>query len=152
GDAAWIEDPCYLGARAAFDLARVTAIPVPVDERGLRVEAGVRLAPRAQLVYVTPSHQYPTGVTLDLERRLALLEWASRSRAGILEDDYDGEFRYEGRPLAPLHSLAKVGRVLYLGTLSKAMFVSLRLAYLVVPPSLVEPIANLRTQLDGFTP
>jgi GntR family transcriptional regulator / MocR family aminotransferase len=151
-DPAWIEDPCYLGARAALDLARVASVPVPVDERGLRVEAGVRLAPRARLAYVTPSHQYPTGVTLDLERRLALLEWAGRSRAWILEDDYDGEFRYEGRPLAPLHALATDARVLYLGTLSKAMFVSLRLAYLVVPHSLVEPIANLRTQLDGFTP
>ena len=152
GDAAWIEDPCYLGARAAFDLAGVAAVPVPVDERGLRMEKGARFVPRARLAYVTPSHQYPTGVTLDLERRLALLAWASRNRAWILEDDYDGEFRYEGRPLAPLHSLSKGARVLYLGTLSKAMFVSLRLAYLVVPPSLVEPIANLRTQLDGFTP
>ncbi|HKA24652.1 MAG TPA: PLP-dependent aminotransferase family protein [Candidatus Eisenbacteria bacterium] len=152
GDQAWIEDPCYLGARAALDLAGVKAIPVPVDADGLRIDVGIRRAVRARLVYVTPSHQYPTGVTLALERRLALLDWAAGSRTWILEDDYDGEFRYTGRPLPPLASLGSRARVLYLGTLSKAMFVSLRLAYLVVPEALVEPVANLRTQLDGFTP
>jgi GntR family transcriptional regulator/MocR family aminotransferase len=152
GDAVWLEDPCYLGARAALELAGVAIAPVPVDAQGLSVEAGIRRAPRARLVYVTPSHQYPTGVALSLERRIALLEWAGRRGAWIVEDDYDGELRYAGQPLTPLHSLDNSGRVLYLGTFSKAMFVSLRLAYAVVPEELVEPLANIRTQLDGFTP
>ncbi len=152
GDAVWLEDPGYLGARAAFDLAGAKLTPVPVDDEGLRVEAGLRRAPRARLAYVTPPHQYPTGVALSLGRRAALLEWAARNQSWIVEDDYDGEFRYEGQPLASLFSLDSHERVLYLGTLNKSMFVSLRLAYVVVPEELVEPLANLRTQLDGFTP
>ena len=151
GDGVWIEDPCYLGARASFTLAGATLVPVPVDDQGMRVEAGVRRAPRARLAYVTPSHQYPTGAMLSLDRRLALLDWAQRRDAWVIEDDYDGEFRYSGQPLTALVSLDPHGRVIYLGTLSKAMFVSLRLAYAVVPEALVEPLANLRTQLDGFT-
>jgi GntR family transcriptional regulator/MocR family aminotransferase len=89
---------------------------------------------------------------LSLERRIALREWAARHRAWVIEDDYDSEFRYGGQPLTPLHSIDNAGRVIYLGTLSKCMFVALRLAYAVVPEEIVEPLANLRTQLDGFTP
>jgi len=152
GDAVWIEDPCYLGARAAFDLAGAVTVPVTVDENGLVVETGVRRAPRARLAYVTPSHQYPTGVTLNLHRRIELLEWAGRNNSWVVEDDYDGEFRYAGQPLASLYSLDSGARVFYLGTLSKSMFVSLRLAYLVLPEELLEPLANVRTQMDGFTP
>ena len=152
GDDVWIEDPCYLGARAALELAGAALAPVPVDGHGMRVDLGVRRAPRARLAYVTPSHQYPTGVALSLERRIALLEWSARRDAWIVEDDYDGEFRYAGQPLTPLYSLDPHARVLYLGTFSKAMFVSLRLAFVVVPEALVEPLANVRTQLDGFTP
>lgn len=152
GDRIWIEDPCYLGARAAFGLAGAAATPVPVDQEGLRVDIGIRRAPRARLAYVTPSHQYPTGVALSLERRIALLEWAARNHAWIVEDDYDGEFRYEGQPLTALYSLDSHARVLYLGTMNKSMFVSLRVAYAVVPEEIVEPLANVRTQLDGFTP
>jgi GntR family transcriptional regulator/MocR family aminotransferase len=152
GDAVWIEDPCYQGARAAFELAGATITPVPVDDEGMRVELGVRHAPRARLAYVTPPHQYPTGVALSLERRIALLEWAARNGSWVVEDDYDGEFRYAGQPLAPLAALDPNARVLYMGTLSKAMFVSLRLAYAMVPEELVEPLATVRTQLDGFTP
>ena len=148
----WMEDPGYPGARSAFELAGAAIAPVPVDEEGIRVEIGVSRAPRARLAYVTPPHQYPTGVALSLERRLALLEWAAENDSWVVEDDYDGEFRYVGQPLAALYSLDPHARVLYLGTLSKAMFVSLRLAYAVVPEALVEPLANLRTQLDGFTP
>jgi len=151
GDAVWIEEPCYLGARAAFDLAGATITPVPIDADGIRVDIGIRRSPRARLAYVTPPHQYPTGVALSLERRIALLGWAKRNDSWLIEDDYDGEFRYEGQPLASLYSLDSHERVLYLGTLNKAMFVSLRLAYLVVPERLVEPLANIRTQLDGFT-
>lgn len=151
GDKVWIEDPCYLGARAAFSLAGAELLPVPVDDQGICFDR----APRAggvRMAYLTPSHQYPTGATLSLERRLALLEWAARTRSWIVEDDYDGEFRYAGQPLTALYSLDTRGHVLYVGTLNKAMFVALRLAYAVVPEPLVEPLANIRTQLDGFTP
>jgi len=152
GDAVWIEDPCYLGTRAAFELAGAAITPVPVDDQGLRVDLGVRLAPRARLVYTTPSHQYPSGASLSLDRRIALLDWAARRQAWLVEDDYDGEFRYAGQPLTALYSLDAHQRVLYVGTLNKSMFVSLRLAYAVLPEELVEPMANIRTQLDGFTP
>jgi GntR family transcriptional regulator / MocR family aminotransferase len=151
-DSVWIEDPCYLGARAAFRLAGATLIPVPVDKEGIRVEVGLGRAPHARLAYVTPSHQYPTGVALSLDRRIELIKWAARKNAWIVEDDYDGEFRYEGQPLTALYSLDPHGRVLYIGTMNKAMFVSLRIAYAVVPGQIVEPLANIRTQLDGFTP
>jgi GntR family transcriptional regulator/MocR family aminotransferase len=152
GDEVWMEDPGYPGARAAFDLAGASITPVPVDHEGLRVEAGIRRAPRARMVYLTPPHQYPTGAAMSLERRIALLDWATKNDAWLVEDDYDGEFRYAGQPLTTLYSLDPQARVLYLGTLSKAMFVSLRLAYAVVPEGLVEPLASIRTQLDGFTP
>jgi GntR family transcriptional regulator/MocR family aminotransferase len=151
-DGVWMEDPGYLGARAAFELAGAAVVPVPVDQDGMRVDLGIRRAPRARIAYVTPSHQYPTGALLGLDRRIALIEWAARSHAWIVEDDYDGEFRYEGQPLTALFSLDSQARVFYIGTLSKAMFVSLRLAYAVVPEEIAEPLANLRTQLDGFTP
>jgi GntR family transcriptional regulator / MocR family aminotransferase len=151
GDGVSIEDPCYLGARAAFQLAGAALLPVPVDRHGMRVEWAARRFPRARLAYVTPSHQYPTGVALSLDRRLELIEWAARNHAWIVEDDYDGEFRYQGQPLTALHSLDSGARVLYIGTLNKSMFVSLRIAYAVVPEELVEPLANIRTQMDGFT-
>jgi GntR family transcriptional regulator / MocR family aminotransferase len=150
-DTIWLEDPCYLGARAAFGLAGARVAPVPIDDDGLIVTAGIKTSPRARLAYVTPSHQYPTGVALSLERRIELLEWAERNHAWIVEDDYDGEFRYGGQPLTSLYSLDSYTRVLYLATLNKSMFVSLRLAYMVVPEELVEPLANIRTQMDGFT-
>jgi GntR family transcriptional regulator/MocR family aminotransferase len=152
GDAVWIEDPCYLGARAAFELAGAAITPVPVDGKGIRADLCDRRSARARLIYVTPSHQYPTGVALSLERRIALLEQAVRNDSWVVEDDYDGEFRYAGQPLTALHSLDSQARVLYIGTLNKSMFVSLRLAYAVVPEELLEPLANIRTQLDGFTP
>ena len=152
GDRVWLEDPCYLGARAAFELAGASIAPIPVDDEGMRIDIGIRRARNAKLAYVTPPHQYPTGVALSLDRRIELLEWASRNDGWIIDDDYDGEFRYEGQPLTPLFSLDSRARVLYLGTLNKAMFVSLRLAYVVVPEELIEPLANIRTQLDGFTP
>lgn len=152
GGRVWMEDPGYPGARAAFRLAGASIEPVPVDREGLRVDLGMQRAPRARLAYVTPSHQYPTGAALSLDRRVALIEWAARRRAWIVEDDYDGEFRYEGQPLTALHSLDSQGRVIYAGTLNKSMFVALRIAYAVVPEEIAEPLANIRTQMDGFTP
>lgn len=152
GEAVWIEDPCYLGARAAFELAGAVPVPIAVDDDGLLVEAAIQRAPRARMAYVTPSHQYPTGVVLSLQRRIELLQWASRHRLWIVEDDYDGEFRYAGQPLSSLYSLDAQAQVIYLGSLNKSMFVSLRLAYVVVPEELVELLANIRTQMDGFSP
>ena len=151
GDAAWMEDPCYPGARAAFELAGAGILASPVDDKGLRVDTRAPRSTRTRLVYVTPSHQYPTGVAMNLERRIALLDWAARNHSWVVEDDYDGEFRSEGQALTALYSFDTQARVLYVGTLNKAMFPSLRLAYAVVPEELVEPLANIRTQLDGFT-
>jgi GntR family transcriptional regulator / MocR family aminotransferase len=144
GDIAWVEDPGYAGVTGALRGTGVTPVPVPVDDQGLVVEAGERLAPNALLVSVTPSHQYPVGVTMSLARRLALLEWASRAGAWVLEDDYDAEFRYAGRPLEALQGLDDDGRVIYLGTFSKVLAPALRLGYLVVPPGLVAAFSRAR--------
>ena len=152
GDHAWIENPCYRGALAAFQAAGVQPCPVAVDSEGLRVSDGAADFPKAKLVYVTPSHQYPLGVTMSLERRLALLDWAERHQAWILEDDYDSEYRYSGPAPASLHSLDRAGSVLYIGTLSKSFFPALRLGYLVVPPLLVDAFRSGKATLDRLTP
>ena len=152
GDAAWIEDPGYLGTRAALLAAGARVVPVPVDDEGLDVQAGARLAPAARLVYVSPSHQYPLGVTMSLARRLALLDWARAAGAWIIEDDYDSEYRYARRPLAAMQGLDKDGRVIYLGTFSKVMFPSLRIGYVVVPADLVDAFVAARGVLSRFTP
>lgn len=137
-----MEEPGYLGARAALQAAGARLIPVPVDEEGIDVEVGQHLAPKAQLAYVTPSHQYPSGVTLSIARRLELLQWAAEANVWIIEDDYDSEFRHTGRPLAPLQSVDRSGRVVYLGTFNKALFVGLRLGYVVLPLPLVDPFTR----------
>ena len=151
-DAVWVEDPGYLGAKAAFTGAGARLVPVPVDAEGLDVSAGALRSPDARMIYVSPSHQYPLGTTMSLARRLALLEWASRSGAWIIEDDYDSEYRYSGRPLAALQGLDKEGRVIYLGTFSKVLFPSLRLGYLVIPPDVVDAFVNARAILSRFSP
>ncbi|WP_163990006.1 PLP-dependent aminotransferase family protein [Pyxidicoccus caerfyrddinensis] len=152
GDPVWLEEPGYLGARAAFESSGARVFPVPVDAEGLRVEVGTRRAPGARLAYVTPSHQYPLGVTLSLSRRLALLEWARAASAWVFEDDYDSEFRYATRPLAAIQGLDVAGRVLYAGTFNKVMFPSLRLAFLVVPEALVDAFTAARAATDGHAP
>ena len=144
GDQAWLEDPCWGGSRGALISAGARVVPVPVDRSGLDVDRGIALAPDARLVYVSPSHQFPLGVTLSLERRLALLAWAARSNSWIVEDDYDSEYRYTGRPLTALQGLDRSGRVLYLGTFNKTIFPALRIAYIVVPPELVDPVFRVR--------
>ena len=144
GDAAWIEDPGFHGARAALLAAGAKLIPVPVDREGIDVEAGIRRGNNARLAYVTPSHQFPLGTTLSLSRRLALLKWASKAKAWILEDDYDGEFRYAGRPLASLQGLDGEGRVIYIGTFSKVLFPSLRLGYIIAPMDLIDAFVKAR--------
>lgn len=152
GDRAWVEEPGYRGFRAALGAAGATPIPVPVDAEGLSVEAGLTLAPRARLAAVAPSHQYPLGITMSLRRRLELLDWARAADAWIIEDDYDSEYRYAGRPLAALMGLDGGGRTIYVGTFSKVMFASLRIGYLVLPPGLVEPFRRARSALDDHPP
>ncbi|MBD0371780.1 MAG: PLP-dependent aminotransferase family protein [Pyrinomonadaceae bacterium] len=152
GDAAWIEDPGYMGARAALLSAGARLIPVPVDEEGIDVCAGEAQCPDARLAYVSPSHQYPLGLTMSLSRRLALLEWAKRAGAWILEDDYDSEYRYTGRPLSALQGLDQEGRVIYIGTFSKVMFPALRLGYMIVPSDKIAHYVTARAILSRFSP
>jgi GntR family transcriptional regulator/MocR family aminotransferase len=151
-DPVWIEDPGYLGARAALTAGGARLVPVPVDADGLDVNAGVAACADARMVYVTPSHQFPLSVTMSLPRRLALLDWAAKANAWILEDDYDSEYRYAGRPLASLQGLDGYGRVIYIGTMSKVMFPSLRIAYMVVPPDLVDAFVAARAIVDRHPP
>lgn len=148
GDTVWMEDPGYLGARRALLSAGAELIPVPVDNEGLMVEIAQERNPNARAVYLTPSHQFPLGVTMSLRRRLALLEWARQHGAYILEDDYDSEYRFDGRPLASLQGLDQHESVIYVGTFSKVLFPGLRLGYLIVPPSLVDAFAAVRGSID----
>ncbi len=152
GDAVWLENPGYFGARGALLAAGARLFPVPVDEQGLVVEIGRKRCPEARLVSTTPSHQSPTGVTMSLPRRLALLDWASQAGAWILEDDYDSEYRFSGRPLEALQGLDQTGRVLYIGTFSKVLLPALRLGYLVAPTELIEPLLTMRRFLDMHLP
>jgi GntR family transcriptional regulator/MocR family aminotransferase len=152
GDAAWLEDPGYDGALAAIGGAGARIAPVPVDEDGLNVAAGVRRCPDARLAYVTPSHQFPLGVTMSLTRRFELLSWAQRSGAWIVEDDYDSDLRYAARPLPALQGLDSGGCVIYAGTFSKILFPALRLGYLVIPQALVETFRRLRLSADIHPP
>ena len=152
GDSVWIEDPGYLGARGALQIAGAHLIPVPVDEQGLRVSEGIRLDPNARLVYTTPSNQYPLTVTMSLSRRFELLEWAQRSGSWIIEDDYDSEFRYNSRPIAALQGLDRSGRVIYLGTFSKLLAPTLRIGYFVLPPELVEVFSVASSLISRHPP
>jgi GntR family transcriptional regulator / MocR family aminotransferase len=152
GDAAWIEDPGYKGARAALLATGARLVPVPIDSEGLNLAAGLARHARPRLVYMTPSHQFPLGVTMSLARRLALLEWAASAGAWLLEDDYDSEFHYAGRPLPALQGLDSAGRVIYIGTLSKVLFPALRLGYLIVPPTLVDAFVRARAAADMHSP
>ncbi|WP_051248671.1 PLP-dependent aminotransferase family protein [Inquilinus limosus] len=149
GDPAWIEDPCYPAALACLRQHRLRITPVPVDAQGLDVAAGLALEPGARLVYCTPTHHYPLGVAMSLPRRLALLDWARDGR-WVIEDDYDSEFRFSGRPLSALQGLDRHGRVVYIGTLSKVLFPGLRTGYVVLPPGLVDRFAAIRNAADRF--
>lgn len=140
-----IEDPGYLPARRLFESLGARVVPVPVDNEGLQVES---LPREAGLVYVTPSHQFPLGMPMSLARRLALLEWSGRTGAAIVEDDYDSEFRFDGRPLEPLQSLDRHGRVLYVGTFSKVLLPALRLGFLVAPGELMPALRQAKALSD----
>jgi GntR family transcriptional regulator/MocR family aminotransferase len=148
GDAVWVEDPGYIAGRGALISAGAALVPVPSDNEGLDVAAGIRLAPHARLTLVAPSHATPLGGALPIGRRLALLDWATRANAWVLEDDCDSEFRWEGHPLPPLASLDRSGRVIYCGTFSKTLSPGLRLGFAVVPAPLVAAFVRLRTLLD----
>lgn len=152
GDEAWVEDPGYIGARAAIESAGATLVPVPVDDDGLDVAAGRQRAPTARAAYVTPSHQYPLGVTLTAARRLALLEWAREADAWIIEDDYDSEYRYSSAPLPSLRTLDVDGRVVYVGTFSKTLFPALRMGYVIVPVHLVDAFRSARSVSGRHAP
>ncbi len=145
GDVVAVEDPGYPPARAAFTSLGATVASVPVDAHGLVVD---RLPDDARLVYVTPSHQFPLGMPMSLERRVALLEWAQRRRAVVIEDDYDGEFRFEGRPMESLKSLDRAGLVAYVGTFSKTIFPELRIGYTIPPRALHAALAKAKQVVD----
>jgi GntR family transcriptional regulator/MocR family aminotransferase len=138
GDRVWVEDPGYPPTRDLLQHLNIETVPVPVDHEGMRIDQAIGRSPDARAAVVTPAHQSPLCVTLSLPRRHALLDWAEANAAWIIEDDYDGEYRYVSRPLPALKSLDEKGRVLYAGTFSKVLFPALRLAYLVVPESQVE--------------
>ncbi len=151
GDEAWIEDPCYPFTRATLESAGVRCRPVPVDQSGMVVTMGARF-PDAKAAFVTPSHQYPLGVAMTMARRLELLAWAGETGGWIVEDDYDSEFRYGGRPLASLQGLDQNERVIYVGTFSKVLFPGLRLGFLVLPRPLVEAFTACRYLVDRNPP
>ncbi len=146
GDRVWVEDPGYRGARTAFAAGGAQLVPLPVDEQGL-VPDFTLTAPR--LIYLTPTHQYPTGHTLSLQRRLALVDYAKRNGCWIVEDDYDSEFLYDSRPTPSLQGLDDGSRVIYIGTFSKTLYPSLRIAYAVLPEALVQPMVTARNVYDG---
>ena len=149
GDTGWYEDPGYIFAREFLLRCGLRLMPVPVDEEGLCVEEGRRLLEHARFAVVTPTHQSPMGQALSLPRRLVLLEWANQHQAWIIEDDYDSEFRYHGRPLPALKSLDAHERVLYTGCFSKVLLPGLRLAYLVVPKAQIERFKNSVAHTPG---
>ena len=151
GDTVLIEEPHYQGARQVFLAAGARLVPVPVDPEGLVTTALPDAHAGARLVYVTPSHQFPTGAIMSLVRRLALLQWAETTEAFVLEDDYDSEFRYAGRPVEAVQGLDRSGRVIYIGTFSKVLFPALRLGYLVLPPPLVALFAAAKWLTDRHT-
>ncbi|HEU4484482.1 MAG TPA: PLP-dependent aminotransferase family protein, partial [Povalibacter sp.] len=137
GDKVWMEEPGYWLAQRVFALAGARIVPVPVDAEGMDVAAGIALARKARMAFVTPSHQFPLGATMSLPRRLQLIDWARSNDAWVIEDDYDSEYRYQSRPIASLQGLDPQARVIYVGTFSKVLFPSLRIGYMVVPHDLL---------------
>ena len=152
GDPVWIEDPGYPGAWQTLRATGARMIPVPVDQDGLNVAAGIKLSPRAKLAYVTPANQFPLSVTMSADRRMELLNWAAGAGAWIVEDEYDAEYRYHGRPVAALQSLDRSGSVIYVGTFTKMLFNALRLGFMVLPQRLVGAFEAARSFVDRHPP
>jgi GntR family transcriptional regulator/MocR family aminotransferase len=152
GDRVAMEEPGYPGARAALRAGGAELVPVPVDDEGMSVTSLRRRGGRVRAAYVTPSHQYPLGTSMTAARRLALLDWAFRGDAWVLEDDYDSEYRYVSRPLGALQGMDAHERVVYIGTFSKVLFPAVRVGYLVVPPSLWQRFVEAREAFDLFSP
>ena len=149
-DSAWVEEPCYPGTHQALKAAGARLVAVPVDKDGLNVECAIERAKQARAAFVTPAHQFPLGVTMSAVRRIQLLNWASANGSWIIEDDYDSEYRFSGNPFASLQGLDGDGRVIYLGTLTKVIFPTLRLGYIVVPKDLVGSFLDIRNATDTF--
>jgi GntR family transcriptional regulator/MocR family aminotransferase len=147
-----MEDPGYHRALQTLRTTGASIVPVPVDGDGLIVNTGRKLAPKAKLAYVTPANQFPMGVTMSVDRRLELLRWAASTNAWIIEDEYDAEYRYSGRPVAALQTLDTSGCVIYVGTFTKMLFNALRLGFVVLPERLVEAFASARTLVDLYPP
>lgn len=153
GKKVWLEDPGYFGARSSIMFAHADVLPSPIDEEGLDLKWSIKKNSTPDLIYTTPSHQFPLGVTMSISRRLELLEYAKKSKCWIIEDDYDGEFRYSGNPLPSLQGMDTSGRVFYLGTFSKVLFPGLRLGYLVLPNAdMIKTFASAKYMIDRQCP
>jgi GntR family transcriptional regulator/MocR family aminotransferase len=152
GDRVWLEDPGYTGAADAFRLAGSKIVPVPVDDHGLDPDRGRAKCPLPRAVYLTPAHQFPLGATLRLDRKLDLLRWSRQDRILIIEDDYDSEFRFSGRPVPAMKGLAGSEHVVLLGTFNKCLFPALRLGYMVVPDAWLDPVLKMRRQMERYAP
>ena len=150
-DDVWVEEPGYPGTHQALKAVGAHLVPVPVDAQGLNVERGIQMARRARAAFVTPSHQFPLRLTMSAARRIELLGWAARAGAWIVEDDYDSEFRFSGNPFASLQGIDSEGRVIYVGTLTKVMFPTMRLGYLVMPKDLIREFINVRNATDTYS-
>jgi GntR family transcriptional regulator/MocR family aminotransferase len=151
GEVAWIEDPCYHMVRRVFSFAGAALVPRPIDSEGI-VIAQSSEQPLPRIIYTTPSHQFPLGVTMSSQRRTALIDFACANDAVIFEDDYNSEFRFTGPPLPCLQGLDNSGRVIYAGTMSKILYPSLRLGYIVAPEQLVDSMAKVRSVIDQHSP
>ncbi|MEL4889695.1 PLP-dependent aminotransferase family protein [Pectobacterium betavasculorum] len=155
GDRIFLEDPVYHGARKAFEAAGLACVPIPLDVDGLQVdhllEASSGHNTAAKAVFLTPSHQFPTGATLALDRRLTVIEWARQHQSWIIEDDYDSEFHYAGKPTACVQGLDPHDRTIYIGTFTKSLFPGLRIGYMILPQQLVAPLTVARTLMDGHS-
>lgn len=151
-DPVWLEEPGYRFARSVFALNGCEVVPISVDDEGLNVAEGIKRCPKARAALVSPSHQYPLGVTMSASRRLQLIEWADTIGSWIIEDDYDSEYRYESLPIASLQGLDRNCRVIYIGTFSKVLYPSLRLGYIVIPSDLIESFISVRLAMDIAPP
>jgi GntR family transcriptional regulator/MocR family aminotransferase len=147
GDTVWYENPGHIAGRDVMQIMGANVAPVPIDDEGIDLHFAAQKHPKPKVIFTTPSHQQPLGITMSLARRLDLLKYARENNTYIIEDDYDSEFRYRGRPLPALSALDSERRVFYVGTFSKSMFAAMRLGYIVVPPGLSEAFAQAKTLL-----